>query len=132
MKDINMFVLIGRLTSSPAIKMTTTGGYICNFTLAVNTGFNEETNEQKVHFIPITTFDHTAKYLADKCKKGNRIAVRGVIGIKSYPDINGKTISKIQLKVYEFNLFDKNENKTQFIDTTNENITIYEDDKLPF
>ncbi len=99
MKDINTFVIIGRLTRDPEIKMTMSGTQVVSFTLAVAGGKRDQ--EEITHFLPLTTFGKLAELVGKYCYKGNRVAVRGHIVLNSYLSKEGTKVSKIALEVEE-------------------------------
>lgn len=105
MKDINTFVLIGRLTRDPEIKMTMSGTQVVSFTLAVAGGKRDQ--EEITHFLPLTTFGKLAELVGKYCYKGNRVAVRGHIVLNSYLSKEGTKVSKIALEVEEVQFLER-------------------------
>ncbi len=135
MKDINTFVLIGRLTADPEIKMTLTNTMVANITLAVN-GIKTKDGNEPTHFLPMSMFGKTAELVSKYCTKGHRVAVRGHIVWKSYSTKDGNKISKIALSVDEIQFLERNKSHEeiteQFSDDEDFMMDIYSDDNLPF
>ncbi len=80
----NHVSLIGRTTRDTEVKVTSSGHHIANFTLAVRR------DRDNADFISCVAFDQRADYIADKIKKGCRIAITGRIQTSSYDGQNGK------------------------------------------
>lgn len=132
MRDINTFVLIGRLTANPETKMTTIGKMVASFTLAVSGGKDGEGNEY-THYLPITTFGSVAENVSNYCFKGNRVAVRGFIRLNSYFTKEGIKISKVDLISEEVQFLEPKEKKNEEIIAKEENSTLdFDLEDLPF
>lgn len=133
MKDINTFVIIGRLTRDPEIRMTTTGMQVVSFTLAVSGGKREQ--EEITHFLLVTVFGRLAELVGKYCYKGNRVAVRGHIVLNSYLSKEGTKVSKIALEVEEVQFLERISKPGEKIPdiTQEENDGMYYDfEDLPF
>lgn len=83
---INNVTLVGNLTKDPELKYTNSGTAVCNFTLAVASGFGDK---QKVDFINIVVWgalgENCGKYLV----KGQPCAIVGKITTGSYTAKDG-------------------------------------------
>ncbi len=77
--DINMVVLVGRLTRDPEMRYTNSGTALCKFSLAVNrrkrSGDNNWTEE--VSFFDVLLWGRQAETLNNYLTKGKQVAVNG-------------------------------------------------------
>ena len=132
MKDINTFVLIGRLTRDPEIKMTASGVKVATFDLAVGGG-KSKNDEEITHFFPLTFFRSTAEVIERYCKKGMRVAVQGHIILNTYQSRDGNKISKIVLEGEEIQFLEKAANQSESKSQYQENDGLFiDEDDLPF
>lgn len=83
---MNRVVLIGRLTKDPTVRYTQNQKVICQFTLAVDRPFRNQTGEQEVDFIPIVLWGKSAELAGNSCAKGNRLGIEGRIQVHTYED----------------------------------------------
>ena len=83
MNSVNM---IGRLTSDVELKQTQNGVSVCSFTLAVDRPNAKETTD----FINFVAWRQTAEFISRYFKKGNKIAISGVLTSRKFQDQNGK------------------------------------------
>lgn len=83
---MNSVNIIGRLTSDVELKQTTNGVSVCSFTLAVDRPNVKDTTD----FINFVAWRQTAEFITRYFKKGNKIAVSGVLTSRKFQDQNGK------------------------------------------
>lgn len=97
---MNVISLIGRLTSDVELKQTTSGVSVCTFTVAVDRPKVKDTTD----FIPCVAWRNTAEFVAKYFKKGNRIALTGVLTSRKYQDQNGvnRTVYEVVVDNVEF------------------------------
>lgn len=82
---MNSIALIGRLTADVELKTTQSGVSVCQFTLAVDRPKVKDTTD----FIPCVAWRNTAEFISKYFKKGNRIALTGVLTARKWQDNNG-------------------------------------------
>lgn len=87
---MNKIVLIGRLTKDPELKYTQSGTAVCNFTLAVNRRFANQSGEKEADFINCQSWQKTAEFVANYFKKGQMMALEGRLQVHSYDGNDGK------------------------------------------
>lgn len=78
MADINQVVLVGRLTRDSVLKYTTSGGAICNFSVAVNR--RRKSGEEwidEASFFDIALFGRQGESLSRYLQKGKQVAIQG-------------------------------------------------------
>lgn len=87
---MNKVILIGRLTKDPEIKNTSSQVPLCNFTIAVDRRFKDQSGQRQSDFISCVAWRQTATFISSYFHKGNKIAVVGSIQTRSYDDNQGQ------------------------------------------
>ena len=87
---MNKIFLIGRLTKNPELKFTSGGTAICNFTLAVDRTFTNQSGEREADFIPIVVWNKAGENCAKYLSKGRQTAVEGRLLIRSFEGSDGQ------------------------------------------
>ena len=82
---MNSIQLIGRLTADVELKQTTSGISVCQFNLAVDRPRVKDTTD----FIPCVAWRNTAEFICKYFRKGNKIALNGVLTTRKWQDQNG-------------------------------------------
>jgi single-strand DNA-binding protein len=82
---MNSINLVGRLTTDPELKQTQSGKSVCSFTLAVSRPRVKDTTD----FINVVAWNQSAEYLTNYGRKGNLVAVTGVLTSRKYDDKDG-------------------------------------------
>lgn len=82
---MNSINLVGRLVSDPELKQTQSGKSVCSFTLAVSRPRVKDTTD----FINVVVWEKSAEYLTNYGRKGNLVAVTGVLTSRKYDDKDG-------------------------------------------
>jgi single-strand DNA-binding protein len=101
---MNNYSAIGRLTKDPDFKTTGTGISICNITLAVDTGKDQQ-GQSTAAFIECTAFKKTAEVLMQYVKKGRQIGVNGSIVQENWVDkTTGQNRSKLKVNINNITL----------------------------
>lgn len=86
--SINKVILMGRLTADPELRQMPSGTSSCRFTVAVDRGVNQSTNERQTDFINVSAFDKNAEFVSRYFNKGRLILVEGNLKTGSYEDRN--------------------------------------------
>lgn len=86
---MNKVFLIGNLTRDPELSETNSGIAVCRFSVAVNRRRTGD-GEQQTDFFNVTAWRGLAETVARYCKKGNKVAVSGIIQIRQYEDRDGQ------------------------------------------
>lgn len=86
---MNKVILIGRLAQDPEPRYTPKGTPVTRFPLAVNRPFTNQQGEKEADFINIVTWNKLAEVTADNLRKGRKIAVEGMLTVRSYTDKEG-------------------------------------------
>lgn len=99
---MNKIVIIGRLTSDPNLKATSSGIAVCSFTVAVNRPKNSK-GESQADFIPVVVWREQGEACARYLDKGSRVAVCGALQSRSYEKDGAKrTVFEVQAERVEF------------------------------
>lgn len=81
---MNKVELVGRLTKEPEVKMTQNQTPFCNFTVAVDRRFKDQSGNRPADFINCVAWKQTAQFIQKYFHKGNRIGICGSIQTRSY------------------------------------------------
>ena len=78
MSDINVVVLVGRLTRDSELKYTPSGFAICRFSIAVNRSKKQDEGwVDEPHYFDIEFYGKSAEGLSKYLLKGRQVAVQG-------------------------------------------------------
>ena len=98
MRNFNLAVLEGRLTSDPELRYTQGGTALCTFSIANNHSYyKEEELQEEVYYIDITTWAKLAEQCNEYLKKGRRVLVNGRLRQNKWQDQEGGKHSKISI-----------------------------------
>lgn len=97
--SINKVILMGRLTSDPELRQTPNGISTCRFTVAVDGGVNQNTNERRSDFITVNAWRQTAEFVCKYFSKGRLILVEGSLRTGSYTDRNHSDVTHYTCEV---------------------------------
>ena len=86
--NLNNVILVGRLTKTPELRMTSETTPVTEFTIAVNRP-RYQSNEQQTDFINCVAWRETAEFITKRFSKGNSICVQGRIQTRSRIDKDG-------------------------------------------
>lgn len=87
---LNSVTLMGRLTTDPELKQTTSGTSVTSFCIAVDRKYQAQGQEKKTDFIDIVAWRNTAEFVYKYFRKGSLIGIEGEIQTRTYTDQEGK------------------------------------------
>jgi single-strand DNA-binding protein len=93
--DMNVVVLIGRITRDAELKHTTSGTAVCRFSLAVNRRVGKDKDEE-VSYIDISIWGKGAEALEKYLTKGRQVCVQGELR-QSRWEQDGQARSRIEV-----------------------------------
>ena len=102
--SINRVNISGNLTRDPELRMTSNGGQILSFGVAVNDRRrNPQTNEWEDYpnFVDCVVFGARAEPLSRFLSKGSKVAVEGKLRYSSWESKEGQRRSKLEVVVDE-------------------------------
>lgn len=127
--NFNRVILGGRITADIEQKQTPNGVAVCNFSIAVNRKYSNN-SEQQTDFINCQAWRTTAEFISKYFRKGSSICVVGQIQTRSWTDNNGNKRHATEVIVDEA-LFVDSKNDTQGAETANPNTYIPDAYKTP-
>ena len=93
---MNRVEIIGRLTTKPELRYTSSNIAFCRFTIAINRPKRED-GTQEADFIDCVVWRGQAENLTKYQDKGNLIAVEGTLRKESYEDKDGNKKSFVEV-----------------------------------
>lgn len=105
---LNQVMLVGRIVSEPELKKLEDGNSISNITLAIPRSYKNKDGEYDVDFIGVTLWDNMASQTAEYCKKGDIVAVRGIVESKIYEE-NGEKKQDLSVKAQKLSFLKSRE-----------------------
>lgn len=94
---INELVLVGRLATNPKAKVVNGGYKVCNFLLAVDRAFkNEDSDSVVTDFINVSVWQGFADAVAENCRKGAIIGLKGRLSSK-IREIGGIKVNQLEV-----------------------------------
>ena len=86
---MNKVILVGNLVRDPEYRTTGSGIPVCNFRIAVTRRFANQQGVREADFFNIVAWRQTAELCSRYLSKGRKVAVEGVIQVRSYDAQDG-------------------------------------------
>jgi single-strand DNA-binding protein len=105
MASLNKVMLIGNLTRDPELRVTPKGTAICQFGLAVNRQFKDESGatRDETTFVDIEAWGKQGETVAKYCAKGRPLFVEGRLKLDTWDDkTTGQKRSKMKIVLENF------------------------------
>ncbi len=102
---MNNICIVGRIGQDPELKNTPNGIPVTSFTLAVKRPKVKDTTD----WLPCVAWRQSAEYLCKYGKKGNLVAVTGVLTTRSYADKDGNKRTAYEILVDALNLLSESD-----------------------
>ena len=105
MPSLNKVMLIGNLTRSPELRVTPKGTAICQFGLAINRTFKDESgaSRDETTFVDIEAWGKQGETVAKYCAKGRPLFVEGRLKLDTWDDkTTGQKRSKMKIVLENF------------------------------
>lgn len=135
---LNNVILMGRLCTDVELRSTNSGKSVANFRIAVERSFSKDGNKE-ADFITIVVWGSTADFVSKYFSKGDMIALRGEIQIRSYEDSNGNKRTAFEVVAREVSFCGGKNDKASAQATPTQQATapggfeeIGDDEDLPF
>ncbi len=89
---INKAIIYGNLTKDPELKALPSGSKVCNFALATNRTWKDQSGkkQESVDYHNVVFFGKQAEVIAQWMHKGNALMVEGRISTRSWDGPDGK------------------------------------------
>lgn len=94
---LNKAIIMGRITTDPELKHTTSNFAVTNFQIAVDRSYVKPGAERQTDFITIVAWRNTAEFICKYFKKGSMIVVDGSIQTRSYTDSQGAKRTAVEV-----------------------------------
>jgi single-strand DNA-binding protein len=98
---MNKIQLIGRFTKDPEARYTQSSVAYCKFILAVNRKIKKE-GQPEADFLNCTAWQQLAELIANRCQKGQQVAVTGRVQTRTWDDEAGKRQYATEVVVEDF------------------------------
>ena len=133
---MNSVILQGNLTHEPTLKYLDINGKrvaVCSFSMATHRHFKRANGEKnkETTFIDCEAWDTGAETISKYTRKGMPLLVRGSLKNDSWEDKEGRKISKIRLRVEEFELPPKKYNGVVDVEDSSESQDDTQSDTQP-
>lgn len=97
---INNVILMGRLTTDPELRQTSSGVATCTITVAVDRDYTPQGQDKQTDFITVVSWRHTAEFISKYFSKGKMIAVTGQLRTRTYTDKRYSDVTHYVTEVY--------------------------------
>ena len=89
---INKAIIYGNLTRDPELKALPTGNKVCNFSVATNRTWKDQSGKKQeaVDYHNVVFFGKQAEVIAQWMHKGNAIMIEGRLSTRSWDGQDGK------------------------------------------
>ena len=133
--NLNRVILIGRLSRDVELYTSANGSKYCNFSLGVNR-IGASHSEEQADYIKCVSFNKTAEFMSNWCKKGTALVVIGSLQQDDYEKDGVKHYSyEVMVREVQF-AESKGGDKVETSRDVNGNANTFEevtnDDNLPF
>ena len=105
MASYNKVILLGNLTRDPELRVTPKGTAICQFSLAVNRQYRDESGNQReeASFIDVEAWGRQGETISKYCTKGRPLFVEGRLRLDQWEDKNsGQKRSRLKVVLENF------------------------------
>ncbi len=125
---MNQVNLIGRLTHKPELKQTPSGKSVCNFSIAVERRFKDESGKPITDFIDCVIWNQGAEFLCKWFDKGVRVGITGELQTRSWEDKDGNSRKVVEVIV---NTVEFADGKRETNNTISDDTSLDTDDFIP-
>lgn len=108
---LNRVLLAGRLTRDPELKFTAGGIAVCNFALAVNRRYKDQSGQwrDEATFVNIVTWHKAAETINKYLHKGSPVVVEGRLESRSWETETGQKRSVLEVRADQVRFLEKSE-----------------------
>ncbi len=109
---MNKAMLIGRITTKPELRTTSSGTPYTRFSIAINHQYANENGEKETDFINILVWRKQAENVCNFLDKGSQVAIEGRIQTGNYTDKDGNNRNSFEVVADNIQFLDKKSNFT--------------------
>jgi single-strand DNA-binding protein len=108
---LNRVLLSGRLTRDPELKYTAGGIAVCNFSLAVNRKYKDQSGQwrDEATFINVVTWHKAAETVNKFLHKGSPVIIEGRLESRSWETESGQKRTAIEVRADQVRFLEKSE-----------------------
>ena len=90
--NVNIVILVGRLTDNPESRTTPGGQQVCSFRMATNRTWTDKqgTRQEKVEYHTVVTWRRLAEIASQYLQKGGLVFVEGHLETRSWQGADGQ------------------------------------------
>lgn len=113
--DMNIAILVGRLTADPELRYTQDGKAVGRFSMALDRGLSAELKQsgvQAADFVDVTAFGPSAEFIERYFHKGLMVHVEGSLEAGSYQGKDGKTVYTLGVTASDLGFAQKKSSET--------------------
>ncbi len=90
--NVNIVILVGRLTDNPESRTTPAGQQVCSFRMATNRTWTDKqgTRQEKVEYHTVVTWRRLAEIASQYLQKGGLVFVEGHLETRSWQGTDGQ------------------------------------------
>ena len=98
MNNLNSVLIDGNLCADPEVRETPKGTLVCNFRLASNRYYRQDTElQEEANFFDVETWAKSAERCRDKLSKGRNVRVVGRLKHDRWSDDQGNPRSRVKI-----------------------------------
>ena len=116
---MNKAMLIGRITTKPELRTTSSGTPYTRFSIAINRQYANEDGERETDFINILVWRKQAENVCNFLDKGSQVAIEGRIQTGSYTDKDGNYRTSFEIVADNVQFLEKKKENTPLDDFSN-------------
>ena len=94
---MNKALLVGRITTKPELRTTSSGIPFTRFSVAINRPFNSNNGQREADFINILVWRKQAENVCNFLDKGSQVAIEGRIQTGNYTDKDGNNRTSFEV-----------------------------------
>lgn len=98
MSDLNVVIMVGRLTKDPDMVLNQETLKICSFAIANN---RKNKDREFVSFVDCQCYGRLAELIVQYCKKGDRVGLTGRLQQKDWETKDGRKMRNLTLMAQE-------------------------------
>lgn len=83
---LNRVEIMGRLTSDPELRATTSGTFVTSFSIATESDYKNPQGEKTTDFFDVIAWRNTAEFISKHFNKGRMIVVAGRLKTETWAD----------------------------------------------
>ena len=90
--NVNIVILVGRLTDTPEARTTPGGQQVCSFRMATNRTWTDKqgAKQERVEYHTVVTWRRLAEIASQYLQKGGLVFVEGHLEARSWEDASGQ------------------------------------------